>query len=88
MPAELFNMKSVSSAGEEVEEEEEEEESADKHEDVGEKTFAAETINDAEAERHDDATAESLKAEQLNGENGNEKLETVFSSFSFILPKY
>lgn len=77
-------MKSVSSAGEEVEEEEEEEGSADNHEDAGEKTCAAETINDAEAESHDDATAESLKAEQ----NGNEKWETVFSSFSFILPKY
>lgn len=71
-------MKSVSSAGEEVEEDEEEEESADKHEDVGEKTCAAETID--EAERHDDATAESLEAAQLNGENGNEKWENVFSS--------
>uniref|UniRef100_A0A674PF66 Solute carrier family 4 member 1 adaptor protein n=1 Tax=Takifugu rubripes TaxID=31033 RepID=A0A674PF66_TAKRU len=49
LPAELFNMKSVSSAGEEVEEEEEEE-SADKHEDVGEKTSAAETIDEDEAE--------------------------------------
>lgn len=67
-------MKSVSSAGEEVEEEEEEE-SADKHEDVGEKTCAAETIDDAEAERHGDASAESLEAAQLNGENGNEKWE-------------
>lgn len=81
-------MKSVSSAGEGVEEEEEEEESADKHEDVGEKICAAEMIDDAEAEHHDDATAESLEAAQLNGENGNEKWENVFSSYSFNLPKY
>ncbi|XP_056914119.1 kanadaptin [Takifugu flavidus] len=74
LPAELFNMKSVSSAGEEVEEEEEEE-SADKHEDVGEKTSAAETIDEDEAERHDDATAESLEAAQLNGENDGGKRE-------------
>lgn len=66
-------MKSGSSAGEEVEEEEEEEESADKHEDVGEKTCAAEMIDDAEAERHDDATAESLEAARSNGETGNGK---------------
>lgn len=78
-------MKSVSPAGEEVEEEEEEEESAEKHEDMGEKTCPAETIDDAEC--HDDATSETLEAAQLNGENGNEKWENVFSIFSFNLIK-
>lgn len=69
LPAELFNMKSLSPDGEEVEEEEDGEESAEKYEDG--KKCATEMVVDAEAICPDDATSERLEAAQLNSGNGN-----------------
>lgn len=65
LPAELFNMKSLSAAGEEVEEEEEEEEgkAAERKEDKDEENSAAEMIIDA---------SEGAEAAQLNGKNSSE----------------
>lgn len=76
LPAELFNMKSLSAAGEEVEEEEEEEEgeAAERKEDKDEENSAAEMIIDAGA---DSGASERAEAAQLNGKNSDERSKVM-----------
>lgn len=70
-------MKSLSTAGEEVEEEEEEEEAAEINEDKDDKNSETEMTVDAEDVCHDSAASERPEAAQLNGKNSNERRKLI-----------